>query len=71
MTRALHRWTEPRRPSAELSVRTCIKCGLVQNSNHEWDARNGTHWKTYYTIDAPDIPLSVMPECVREKVGAG
>jgi hypothetical protein len=26
-----------------------------------------THWKEYYTIDAPDVRLTVMPECVREK----
>lgn len=66
MTRILHRWTPPQRPSTQLSIRSCIKCGLVQHSRHE-PGRMTTHWKEYYTIDAPDVRLTVMPECVREK----
>lgn len=71
MTRALHRWTEPQRPSPELSIRTCIKCGLISHSRHEvFTLPPGiSHWKEYYSIDAPDVRLTVMPECVREKVG--
>lgn len=70
MTRALHRWTPPQRPSPNLSIRTCCKCSLVMHSRH-WlvTAENRTywdHWKEYFTIDAPDVRLTKMPECVRE-----
>jgi hypothetical protein len=70
MTRILHRWTPPQRPSAILSIRSCTRCGLVMHSRHEVDEGNQhrvDHWKEYYTIDAPDIRLTKMPECVREK----
>ncbi len=64
--RLRHRWTSPQRSSAELTIRTCIKCDLVCHSRH---ARPGSmmprHWKEYYAIDAPDVQMTVMPECVR------
>ncbi len=79
MTRALHRWTEPQRPSALLSIRSCTRCGLVMHSRHEVDESNPhrvEHWKEYYfagmgSKEYPDVRMTVMPECVREKVGAG
>ncbi len=76
MTRALHRWTEPWRPNLRLSIRSCIKCGLVMHSRHEVDESNPhkvDHWKEYYwkesyTTDGPYMPrMTVMPKCVREE----
>ncbi len=70
MTRPFHRWTEPQRPSGLLSIRSCMKCGLIMHSRHEVDESNPhrvEHWKEFYAIDAPDVRMTVMPECVREK----
>lgn len=69
MTRILHRWTPPERPSPNLSMRICVKCSLTMKSFHEWGQRS-THWKEYFTADAPDVRLLVMPECVREEIDA-
>ncbi len=62
MTRALHRWTWPNRPSAFLSIRSCTRCGLVMHSRHEVEE--------FYAPDASDVRMTVMPECVKEKVGS-
>jgi hypothetical protein len=76
MTRALHRWTPPQRPSPNLSIRTCCKCSLVMHSRHAWawedgSSRSSAHWKEYFTMDAPDVRLTKMPECVREPFDKG
>ncbi len=54
MTRPFHRWTEPQRPSGLLEV-------------DESNPHRVEHWKEFYAIDAPDVRMTVMPECVREK----
>lgn len=63
MPRVLHRWTPPERESSELSIRRCTRCTLTSLSHHDWNRNR--HWKEYYTHDAPDVRLLVMPECVR------
>ena len=70
MTRVLHRWTPPERPSPNLSVRVCCKCSLVMWSRHEPGPRGIEHWKEYF-IDASDAHVPKMPECVRESFDKG
>lgn len=64
MTRApRHRWSPPDRPSSELTIRFCEKCGLVWWSRHDWWSRGGTHWSEFYTEASPDVKLSQRPMC--------
>ena len=61
MTR--HRWRLDTRVDDHLTIRTCVKCGCVAHSRHEWNGRYEVHWKEYYTPDRPEIRLTVVPEC--------
>ena len=69
VTRLRHRWSDPIRPSSELSIRTCIKCGLVEHSNHDWCySRKGKHWLIWYEERNPELRLTLMPECIEVEV---
>ena len=67
MTRASrHRWSPPDRPSSELTIRFCEKCGLVWWSRHRWEGARGwfgDHWSEFYTERSPDVKLNKRPMC--------
>jgi hypothetical protein len=64
MPRTRHKWSQPDRRSAELTVRTCTVCGLQAHSHHEWKAIGAHHWKTYHaSVGDGFVALDVMPEC--------
>lgn len=64
-SRLRHKWSDPVRNSSELSIYTCIKCGLVEHSNHDWaSGSKGSHWKSWFEERNPELRLTVMPECV-------
>src|SRR5580704_11379260 len=65
--RLRHKWSKKTRPSSILSIRTCIKCSLVEHSNHDWTAGpKGTHWITWFEERNPELRLTVMPQCIEE-----
>jgi len=69
MTRLRHRWSDPLRQSSELTIYTCLKCGLVEHSNHDWSyGPKGSHWKSWFEERNPELRLTVMPECIEVEV---
>ena len=75
LSKRRHRWSEREVKSPELSIRTCLKCGLVMHSCHDYEfvhsaADRGHHWKEFYFEEDPGMRLAVRPECVPTEANA-
>lgn len=61
--RRKHKWSEPTRPTPNLTIRTCLKCSLIRITRHEIVEDGVTSWPEYFQESNPELRLTVLPEC--------